>query len=144
MARSAGSSPADRSLMETCRPFSCFASISARSPGDFREGRIRLVAAIADVVAGGVVVAAVYLLAGAVQVDGDRRPVPRVGDPVYPAVVGLDRRGPVLPAPGQLPGLLQAGVLEDGAVVEALVALLQDRPDHGAQGAPRRVVVDLR
>src|SRR3712207_5494633 len=144
MARNAGPSAAERRLMETCRPFVCPLRISARPSGDFGEARIRFVAAVADVVAGGVVVAAVYLLAGAVQVDADRRPVRGVGDPVYPPVVGQDRRGPVFGTPGQLPRLLQAGVLEDGAVVEAIVALLQDGPDHGSQGAPRRVVGDRR
>src|SRR5918997_3834123 len=144
MARSPGSSPAERFLKETGPTVLCPLRISARSSDDFSEARIRLVAAVADVVAGGVVVAAVYLLAGAVQVHGDRRPVCGVGDPVYTPVVGQDRRGPVFRTPGQLPCLLQSGVLEDGAVVEALVALFEDGPDHGAQGAPRRVVVDLR
>src|SRR3712207_3048904 len=134
MSRSPGSSPAERPLTETGPLVPCPSRISARPSDDFGEARIRFVAAVADVVAGGVVVAAVYLLAGAVQVDADRRPVCGVGDPVYPPVVGQDRGGPVFRTPGQLPGLLQVGVLEDGAVVEALVAFLQDGPDHRAQG----------
>src|SRR4028119_1327644 len=112
IARKPASSPSERSLMKIGVMVLCSFRISPRSSAGLREARLRFfIVAVADVVAGGVVVAAVYLLAGAVQVDGDGRPVSGVGDAVDAAVVGQDRRGPVLRAPGQLPALLQAGAL---------------------------------
>src|SRR5918998_2482666 len=143
MARNPGPSPAERSLTETGLMVLCSPRISPRSPAGTGGAGLRFfVVAVADVVAGGVVVAAVDLLAGAVEVDGDGRPVSGVGDAVDATVVGQDRRGPVFLRPRQLPALLQAGVLVHGAVVEALVALLEDGADHGTEGAPGSVVVD--
>src|SRR4028119_2339735 len=143
IARKPASSPSERSLMKIDVMVLCSFRISPRSSAGLREAGLRFFfVAVADVVAGRIVVAAVYLLAGAVQVDGDGRPVAGVGDAVYAAVVWQDRRGPVLRAPDQLPGLLQSSVLSDGAVVEALVALFEDGTDHGTEGAPGCVVVD--
>src|SRR3712207_2902871 len=109
-----------------------------------RSGKTSVLCPVADVVAGGVVVSAVHLsYPRSVEVHRDRRALARVSYPVDAPVAGQDRGGPVLRAPPQLPGLLQAGVVEPRAVVEALVALFE----HGAPGAevgsPGGVVVDV-
>jgi hypothetical protein len=67
---------------------------------------------VADVLAGGVVVAAVHLsYPRSIKVHRDCRALARVPYPVDAPVTGLDGRGPVLAVPRQLPGLLQAGVI---------------------------------
>ena len=61
---------------------------------------------VADVLPGGVVVAAVYLsYPRSIEVHRDRRALARVPYPVDAPVKGLDGRGPVLAAPRQLPDL---------------------------------------
>src|SRR5918995_5716264 len=67
--------------------------------------------AIADVLAGGVVVPPVHFpQPGTVKVYGDGRLPGRIACPVNASIVGQDSRGPVLQAPHQLPHLLQASV----------------------------------
>src|SRR5829696_3870652 len=81
---------------------------------------------VADVLAGGVVVAAVHLsYPRSIKVHRDRRAPARVPYPVDAPVKRLDGRGSVLAAPRQLPDLLQAGVIGTRAIaiVQALVAL---------------------
>src|SRR5215210_2806366 len=98
---------------------------------------------VTDVVARGVVVAAVNVLeSGAVEVDRDGRALAGVSDPVDAPVAREHGRGPVIRAPAELPRLLQAGVLLLRAVVEAVVALLEHRSGGAGVGAPRGVVVD--
>ena len=63
--------------------------------------------------------------------------------PVDAFPVGQDGRGPILPAPHQLPDLPQTGTAFLQAVVEALVAVFEHRPHDAAVGPPRCVVVDL-
>jgi hypothetical protein len=48
----------------------------------------------------------------------------RVPYPVNASVVGQDARGAVFDAPHALPKLSQAGVIQPGAVIQTLVALL--------------------
>src|SRR5215212_2281731 len=68
---------------------------------------------VADVVARGVVVAAVYwALPRSVQVHRDGRRVVGVSDPVDAPIAWEHRRCTVLRAPEQVPGLPQAGMLE--------------------------------
>src|SRR5215210_4428705 len=100
--------------------------------------------AVADKVAGGIVVAAVNLFqARPVEVHGDRRVFTGVADTVDAAVAGEYRGGSVLRAPEELPGFPKAGVLCHGAVVCAVVALFEHRSYGAGVGAPGGVVVDL-
>src|SRR5918997_4476055 len=95
MARNPGPSPAERSLTETGLMVLCSPRISPRSlAGPCGAGLRFFVVAVADVVTGGVVVAAVDLLAGGVEGDGDGRPGSGGGDAVGGPVVGDGRRGP--------------------------------------------------
>ncbi len=100
---------------------------------------------IADVVSGRIVVPAIHLRhLGTVEMHGDSCARAWVPYPVDAFLVGQDGRGPISPAPHQLPDLPQTGMAFLQAVVEALVALFE----HGAHGAaissPGGVVVDLR
>src|SRR4028118_600543 len=96
IARKPASSPSERSLMKIGVMVLCSFRISPRSSADLREAGLRFFfVAVADVVAGRIVVAAVYLLAGAVQVEGDGRPVSGVGAVGDAAVVGRGRGGAV-------------------------------------------------
>src|SRR5829696_4396528 len=99
---------------------------------------------VADVLTGGVVVAAVHLsYPRSIEVHRDRRALTRVPYPVDAPVKGLDGGGSVFAAPRQLPDLLQAGVIGARAIVQALVALFEHGPDGAAVSSPGGVVVDL-
>src|SRR5919205_2104654 len=99
---------------------------------------------VADVVAGGVVVAAVYLLqTRPVQMHRDRGLLVGVADAVDAPVSGKYRGGPVLGPPGKVPGLFQSGVFVARSVVEPLVTLLEDGAQSAGVGPPAGVVVDL-
>jgi hypothetical protein len=99
---------------------------------------------VADVIPRRVVVPAVHLsYPRSVEVHRDRRALARVPYLMDAPVARQYARGPVLWAPPQLPGLLQAGVVGHGAVVEALVAFLEHGAPGAAVDAPGGVIVDL-
>jgi hypothetical protein len=66
-----------------------------------------------------------------------------VPDPVYAPVSGQHRGDAVFCAPRQLPDLLQAGVAQPRAVIEATIAFLEYGASDAAVDPPRRVVVDF-
>ena len=99
---------------------------------------------VTDVVAREVVVPTVHLsYPRSVQVHRDRRVVARVSYPVNSSVVGQDARGSVFYAPLALPDLSQAGMIQPGAVIQTLVALLEYGSHGTAINSPGGMVVDL-
>src|SRR5215217_5880682 len=128
------------------RPLSTLSMPSANRPlvdGVLRDPVRRVLLPVADVLAREVVVAAVHLFqAKPVQVHRHRGLAVRVPDPVDAPVAGEHRGGAVFGAPGKSPGLFEAGVFRYGAVVEALVAFLEDGSRGAGVGAPGGVVVD--
>src|SRR5215217_7528781 len=99
---------------------------------------------VTDVVARDIVVSAVYLPnPRSVQVHRDRHAVAKVPYPVNASVAGQNARGSVFPAPHELPDLFQAGMIEPGAVIQTLVALLEYGPHSTAVNSPRGMVMDL-
>src|SRR5215204_214833 len=98
---------------------------------------------VTDVVAGGVVVPSVHLSQSrSVQMHRDRDAIARIPYPVNAPVVGKYARGPVFPAPHELPDLIQARVIGPTATIETLVALLEYGAHSTAVNSPGGMVVD--
>src|SRR5215211_565449 len=98
---------------------------------------------VADVVAGGVVISAVYAAhSGTVEVHADCRLLARVPNAVDASIVGQYGRGTVAFVPLPFPDFLQPRMVSHGPVVQALVALLEDAPQGAGVGSPGSVIVD--
>ena len=69
--------------------------------------------------------------------------VARIPYPVNASVAGQDARDSVFPAPHELPDLFEVGMIEPGAVIQTLVALLEYGPYSTAVNSPGEMVMDL-
>src|SRR5215211_2006067 len=98
---------------------------------------------VADVISRRVVVPPVYLPhPGTVKVQRDSSLLSRVTYSVNAPLIRQHSRDPIFPSPLKLPELLQARIVEQGTVVDTLVALFQDASRDATKRSPGGMVVD--